>query len=438
MKTSESLSLINPQAAGVDVGSQKMFVSIAGGPPKIFGCCTRDLEQLRDHLLGHGVRTVAMEATGVYWLCLYGVLEAAGVTVLVVNGAHVKNVPGRKTDMLDCQWLSTLHAHGLLRSGFVPPAQIRQLRDYQRVRSDLVRMSTEHVQHMHKALERLNLKFHTVISSILGASGWRLIRAILHGERNPVALVALCDEQILKRNKESLLKALEGNWQEEHLFALRLAVEAWDFYQSQIRACDTELARLIRELAGSDPEPSLGPRKELRNNAPKNQPQLQSQLGQIYGTDLTRIPGLNSYSVTLLLSEVGTEMSRWPTVKHFTSWLGLTPGQNQSGKRKGHKKRYTGKAGRIFCLLAQSMAFAKKTKFGAIYRRIRARRGGPTAVKATARRLAEMFYLALTRGWDYVEEGLEKYEAQFRARQEQQLERLAKELGLRIMRDVPA
>ncbi len=438
MKTTESLPLVNPLAAGVDVGSQKMFVSIAGGRPEIFGCCTADLERLRDYLLGHGVRTVAMEATGVYWLCLYGVLEAAGLTVLVVNGAHVKNVPGRKTDMLDCQWLATLHAHGLLRSGFVPPAEIRRLRDYQRVRSDLVRMSAEHVQHMQKALERLNLKFHTVISSIVGTSGWRLIRAILTGQRNPVALLALCDEQIRRKKSEDLLKALQGNWQAEHLFALRLAVEGWEFYQNQIQACDQEMARIIQELAGSDPEPSLGPRKELRNNAPKNMPRLQGWLGQIYGTDLTRIPGLNPYSVTLLLSEVGTDMSRWPSVKHFTSWLGLTPGQNQSGKRKGQKKRHTGKAGRTFCLVAQSMAFAKNTKFGAIYRRIRARRGGPTALKATARRLAEMFYLALTRGWDYVEQGLETYEAHFRAQQERHLQRLAKDLGFAITPAIPA
>ena len=189
MKKNETLPVMHERAAGIDVGSQKMFASVAGEEPKSFGCCTADLRELRDWLRAQQVTTVAMEATGVYWLCLYGVLEEAGLAVLVVNGAHVKSLPGRKSDVQDCQWLATLHGRGLLRSGFVPAAEIRRLRDYQRLRSDLVGMAATHVQHMQKALERLNLKIHTVISSIIGVSGLRLIRAIVGGERDAEALL---------------------------------------------------------------------------------------------------------------------------------------------------------------------------------------------------------------------------------------------------------
>jgi len=221
-----------------------MFASVAGGSPKIFGSCTADLRALRDWLAEQKVTSVAMEATGVYWLCLYGLLEEAGMEALVVNGAHVKSLPGCKSDMQDCQWLATLHSRGLLRSGFVPTSEIRQLRDYQRLRSDLVTMASTHVQHMQKALERLNLKIHTVISSVIGVSGLGMIQAIVSGERNPEALLKLCDEQILEKKEGALRKALEGNWQPEHLFALRLALEAWQFYQGRLSSATRSWERV--------------------------------------------------------------------------------------------------------------------------------------------------------------------------------------------------
>lgn len=430
MKTQDSLPIQNTHVAGIDVGSQKMFASMAGGPPRIFGCCTADLCALRDWLLAEKVTTVAMEATGVYWLCLYGILEEAGLKVLVVNGAHVKNVPGRKSDMQDCQWLSILLSRGLLRSGFIPTAEIRQLRDYQRLRSDLVSMASTHVQHMQKALERLNLKIHTVISSVIGVSGLAMIRAIVDGERDADALLELCDEQIVEKKKDALRKALKGNWQPEHLFALRLALEAWQFYQGQIKQCDAELSERIGALAKDKPAPPLAPKKELRNNAPRTMPELQQHLAQIYGTDLTRIPGLNHYTVMLLLSEVGWDMSRWGSVKQFTAWVGVAPATQQSGKRKRNQKRPMGRAGRIFCLAAQSMAMARKSWLGSFYRRIRARRGGPVAIKATARKIAQLFYLVLTKGWDYVEKGIAEYEKRYRQTQMRRLNQLARELGM--------
>jgi transposase len=294
-------------------------------------------------------------------------------------------------------------------------------------------MSSAHVQHMHKALERLNLKIHTVISSITGYSGLAMVQAILAGERDPVRLVQRCDQQILQSKRERLLKALEGNWQEEHLFALKLAWQAWGFYQEQIECCDQAMGQLITQMAQSKPSPNLGPAKEMRNNAPKNLPQLQRQLAQIYGADLTRIPALNKYTVMVLLSEVGWDMSRWPTMKQFTAWLGVAPAHTQSGQRQRRQKRHMGQAGRVFCLAAYSMATAKKSWLSSFYRRIRALRGPAVALKATARKLAQLFYLVLTKGWDYVEQGVAAYEAQQRQMQMRRLNRLAHQLGMCVI-----
>jgi transposase len=234
MKNPLNLPIINPHAAGIDVGSEKFFVSVAGKDPKVFLTVTGQLQELCEYLKAEGVRAVAMEATGVYWINVYAALEEAGFEVIVVNGAHCRNFPGRKTDMKDCQWLAVLHAHGLLQSGFVPPADIRRLRDYLRIRGDLVSMAAQHVQHMQKAMDRLNIKIHVVISDILGWSGMRIIKAILGGQRDPEKLVQLCDEQILKTKRAPMLEALRGIWRKEHLFALELAVDSYESYQKQI------------------------------------------------------------------------------------------------------------------------------------------------------------------------------------------------------------
>src|SRR5438445_2872387 len=221
------LAVLDPRAAFVDVGSEKMHVSIAGGPPALFGTVTSQLHALRDYLAEHQVRSVAMEATGVYWLPLYGVLEAAGMEVVMVDGRQTRNLPGRKTDMKDCQWGATLHAHGLLRGGFVPSAQIRRLQDYLRLRADHISSAAASVQHQQKALERMNVKLHDVISSLVGASGQRVIEAILANERDPERLLALCDTQIRNKKAQQIKESLRGTWAEEHLFALRQAVENW-------------------------------------------------------------------------------------------------------------------------------------------------------------------------------------------------------------------
>lgn len=438
-----SLPVINPHAAGLDVGSEKIHASLAGAEARVFGACTEDLLALRDWLKRNGVTTVAMEATGIYWLSVYEVLEAAGLEVVVVNGAHVKNLPGRKSDMQDAPWISTLHMHGLLRGGFVPAAEIRRLRDYQRQRADLITMGAAHVQHMQKALDRMNVKVHDVISSLIGVSGLKMVRAILAGERDPERLARLCDGQILKKKKERLLKALVGHWQTEHLFALRQGLEGWEFYQRQIGACDEQIAHVLQGLAGSPPDagPHGGPtaaplpaHKEARHNAPQAMPRLHEWLVQTFGgADLSILPSLSDYTVLQLLSEVGRDLNRWPTVKHFTAWLGLAPSSRQSGKRRRREVRHGGRAGQIFRVAARSLARAKNSWLGAFYRRLAAVKGGKVANKAAARKVAELFYLALTKGLKYVEQGLQTYEARYLQQRLKGVQRQAKQLGLTVL-----
>lgn len=426
------LPILNAHAAGVDVGSEKFFASVGGKEPKVFLTVTAQMKQLCEHFKAEGVNTVAMEATGVYWINLYDVLEEAGLKVVVVNGAHCRNFPGRKTDMKDCQWLAVLHAHGLLTSGFVPPADIRRLRDYLRLRADLVSLAAQHVQHMQKAMDRLNVKIHVVISDILGRSGMRIIKAILQGERDPETLVALCDEQILKTKRAPMIEALRGIWRKEHLFALELAVDSYDAYQKQIDRCDALIAEVVKEMSGGKPTPELGRAKELRHNAIVL-PGLQAQMAQVLGKDLTKLPCLNSSTVAMLLAEIGQDMSRWKDWRHFGSWLALAPSSAQSGRRRKRVKRYLSRAGQILCRAVQCMAMGKHTWLASFYRRIRAKRGAKVAIKATAYKLAKLIYLVLTQGWDYVEAGIAKYEQRVRETQFKALKKLAKTLNYELV-----
>ncbi len=421
------LPIVQPNAAGVDVGSEKFFASIGGQEPRVFLTVTGQMRELCDHFKAAGVRSVAMEATGVYWLNLFDALEEAGLEVVVVNGAHCRNFPGRKTDMKDCQWLAVLHAHGLLTGGFVPPADIRRLRDYMRLRGDLVSMAAQHVQHMQKALDRLNVKIHVVISDITGASGMRLIQAILAGERDPEKLVPVCDEQILKTKRERMIDALHGLWRKEHLFALQLAWDSYQAYQRQIKQCDEQIGQVLREISSGRPTPDLGKAKELRNNAIVL-PGLRTQMGQIFGKDLTKLPCINESTAALLLAEIGNDMSLWKTWRHFGSWLALAPSSAQSGKRRRREKRHLTPAGRILCRAVQCMGVGKHTWLASFYRRIRAKRGAKVAIKATAYKVAKLIYLILTKGWEYVEEGIKKYEQRVRETQLKVLKKLARNL----------
>jgi len=438
----KALPVLDPKAAAIDVGSERLHVSIGGDVPKVFGTFTGDLEALRDWFQQQAVRTVALEATGVYWLYLYEVLEGAGLEVVVVNGRHVQNVPGRKTDMADCQWLATLHAHGLLRGGFVPPADIRQLQDYQRLRADHVIGAASQVQKMQQALERMNIKFHDVISDLTGVSGLKVVRAILQGERRPGELLALCDEQIQKKKSAAVKESLRGCWKKEQLFALRQALELWEAYQQKINDCDREMQALLQQLA-EPPGPQgggglIGPVQLARVKVQgKNAPAIercQELLARLCGgRDATQIPGLGMYLVLQIISEVGTDMTRWPSEKHFVSWLGLAGGRKQSGKRKGSVKAHRNRAGRMFCAAARSLAKTVDKALGGFYRRLRGRVGGLAANVALARKLALLFYRLLRYGADYVEKGLKAYEAKVWQTEARLLRKLAQKQGFTLV-----
>jgi transposase len=427
------LPVLDPTAAAIDVGSEQLHASIAGGPPTVFGTTTGELHALRDYLLAQGVRSVAMEATGIYWLCPYEVLEKAGLAVVVVNGKYVKNLPGRKTDMSDCQWQATLHAHGLLKGGFVPPEHIRRLQDYLRLRSDHLVMAGSHEQHMQKALERMNLKIHDVISDLTGVSGLKMIEAIVAGERNPVALLALCDPQIQKNKAERLRAALEGNWKDEHLFALRQAHELWQFYQKKIAECDQVIAEVLKAMAGPEDPDNPAPPSTKRGGV--NTPQIAGLHGMLWrlcgGKDPTQLPGVADSVLLQLLSEVGTDLAKpWKTEKHFTAWLGLAPGSRQSGKRRGSQRRSRNRAGRLFCVIARSVGRSVDKALGGFYRRLKGRKGGLVANLALARKLAELFWRLMVHGIGYVEQGLKKYEAKVAQTEQGLLQKLARKYNM--------
>lgn len=430
-----ALPVLDERACGIDVGSEALHVSIGGAAPRVFGTMTCDLQALASWLRAEQVRTVAVEATGVYWIGLYETLEAAGIGVYVVNGRHVRNLPGRKTDMADCQWLATLHAHGLLRSGFVPPAHIRRLQDYLRLRQDHIAMGDSHVQHMQKALERMNVKLHDAISSLTGVSGLRVVRAILAGEREPRRLLALCDVQIRRHKAERVCESLRGRWQAEHLFALRQALAGWEFYQAQIAECDRAIEQVLHEIGGPprDGATPLPASKSGGVNGPDIEGLHDLLVRLCDGTDPTQLPGLADYSLLQLIGEVGTDLRRWPTEKHFTAWTGLAPAARQSGKRRREQRRHRNRAGQLFCTMARSLARSTDKALGGFYRRLKARRGGLVANKALARKLAALFWQMMVKGKDYVERGLAHYQARVAVTDQRLLHKLAKKHGLQLI-----
>ena len=429
----KTLAVLDPRAAFVDVGSEHMHVSVGGDEPAVFGTVTQQLHALRDWLKAQEVRCVAMEATGVYWLPLYGMLEAAGFEVRMVNGRQTRNLPGRKTDMKDCQWGATLHMHGLLKAGFVPPADIRRLQDYLRLRADHVSSAASHVQHMQKALERMNIKLHDVIASLAGMSGLAVVRAIIAGERSHEALLALCDQQIRRAKAEQVKEALRGTWEAEHIFALRQALQSWEHYQQQIAECDRQIESILPPHDPTQP-PLPKPRSPKAGVNSPDIPKLREILAPMCGgRDLTRLPAHTHYGVLQIVGEVGTDLTKWPTEKHFTAWLGVAPGNHDSGKRKGHVKRGRNRAGRLFCVMARSLVRSKDIALGGFYRRMAARRGGLIATMALARKLAAWYWRVMVKGDAYVEKGLADYDAQVLRTKQRALNRLAKELGQQLV-----
>jgi transposase len=425
---------IRRNAAGIDIGAKKIFVSVEGKPVQSFFTFTEDMEKLRDYLLKCGVKTVAMEATGVYWYILYEILEEAGLDVWLVDGRQTKQAPGRKTDVKDCQWIRELHSYGILTKSFVAKEGVKELRSYQRLREDHIRSSAMHVNHMQKALTSMNLHLKEVLSQIHGVSGLRIIKAIIDGERNKEVLLHMCDNRIIKNKKTEILKALNGRYTASGLFALKQAYQAYQFYQKQIKECDKEIEKIIHKMGGGRKDKDLeSRRKPIRHNKPDVKDLGANLINIFNGRDATLISGITDYTWMQLLSEVGTDLSQWKSEKHFTSWLGLAPGQHWSGKMRRHKrKKGHPKAGQIFRQIAQSLIESKNIALGAFGRRLRARKGPAIAIKATARKLAEMYWRVMVKGLDFVEFGIKKYEQQQLNNKRKSLERLAKDLNMQL------
>jgi transposase len=429
-----NMKKIRENVAGIDIGAKKVFVSVEGKEVKSFFTFTEDFEQLRDYLLKLKIATVAMEATGVYWNILYEILEDAGIDVWLVDGRQTKQVPGRKTDVKDCQWIQQLHSYGLLNRCFVVDADIKELRSYQRLREDHLRSASMHVNHMQKALTEMNVRLKEVLSQIHGTSGLSIIEAILKGERNKETLLKMCHGSIIKNKKEEVLKSLNGKYTQAGLFALQQALDAYNFYQRQIQQCDQMLDKIIKKMGdGSIGQKTQNPRKPIRHNKPAIN-NLGISLVKIFGgKDATVLSGITDYTWMQLLSETGTELSRWPSEKHFTSWLGLSPGQHSSGKTKKNKRKAgRPKAGQIFRQIAQSLLTSKHIAMGAFGRKLRARKGPSIAIKAMARKIAVLYWRIMVKGLEYVENGIKKYEEQLLMQRHKTLIRLASELNVHV------
>jgi len=425
---------IRENVCGIDIGAKKVFVSVENQKVKSFYTFTEDFELLRDYLLKHKVETVAMEATGVYWSILYDILEEAGIDVWLVDGRETKQVPGRKTDVKDCQWIQQLHGLGLLNRCFVAKSDIKELRYFVRLREDHIRTASMHINHMQKALTEMNIRLKEVISQIHGVSGMKIISAILAGERNKKVLLNMCDNRILKNKKEDVLKSLNGRYSKTGLFALQQAYDGYYFYQKQIAQCDKEIEKIMKRIGHNKKDKNLSSkRKPIRHNKP-NVENLGSNLISVFeGIDATVISGITDYTWMQLLAETGTDLKRWSTEKHFTSWLGLAPGQHWSGKmRRNKRKKGHPKAGQIFRQIAQSLITSNKTALGSFGRRIRAKKGPSIAIKAMARKLATLYWRVMVKGVDYTEEGVKKYEEKILAHKRKSLQRLAADLNVYI------
>ena len=424
-------------AAGIDVGATSHFVAVPADrseqPVQGFEAFTADLYRLADWLAECGVEAVAMESTGVYWIPLFGVLEERGFEVMLVDPRRIKNVPGRKTDVLDCQWLQQLHTYGLLSGAFRPDEDIRRLRSYLRQWAMLVENATQHVQHMQKALTQMNVKLHHVIRDITGKTGMDIIEVIVKGERNPRRLARLRDPRT-KSDERTIAKSLRGHWRKEHLFELTQALELYRTYQAKIAECDLEIeTQLDRFEDRSDGEPpSPNGKRGNQKNAPRFD--VHGHLYRMTGVDLTRIDGVEAYTALKVISEVGTDMSRWPTAKHFASWLGLSPNNRITGGRviSSRTKASANRAAAALRLAANAL-HRSDSALGAFLRRKKAHLGAPKAITATAHKLARIIYCMLRYGQQFVDAGAEYYESQYRHRALRAAQQRAAQLGYQLV-----
>jgi len=432
----DDLVVIQPDTAGIDIGSQSHWVSVPADrdtePVREFSAMTHGLLALADWLQQCGIRRVAMESTGVYWIPLYELLCERGFEVALVDGRKIKHVSGRKSDPIDCRWLRKLHSCGLLQGAFRPEQEVCELRAIVRHRGRLIEDAARYVQRMQKALTEMNLKLDRVLSDIAGTTGMAIIRAIVAGERDP-ALLAQHRDKRCQRSVEEITQALTGTWRDEHLYVLAQALSTYDHFHAQVRACDAEIERRLAQwpTRTDAPAPAASKRKRQRNTP---QIDLHTALYHILGVDVAGMPGMDPYTVLRVLSEVGTTLERFESVKAFAAWLGLCPGTRISGGKVlcGKTARIANRAARAFRLAAQAVG-KTDTALGAFYRRLKARLGAPKALTATAHKMARQFYALIKHGEGYVEQGAAEYEARYKQRVLNNLSRRAKALGFNLV-----
>jgi transposase len=449
------LDVVHPRAAGIDVGNSAHYVAVRpdqdAEPVRRFECFTADLHRLADWLQACGVRTVAMQSTGVYWIPLYEILEEHGFEVYLVNARHTRNLPGRKSDVQESQWLLKLHTYGLLNNSFRPTAEIRVARTYWRQRAEHVHGASTCIQRMQKVLTQMNVQWANVISDLSGLTGQTIVRAILGGERDPRKLAELSHPQI-RASRPEIAKSLEGNWRPELLFVLQQEVEMYDTYQRRIGECDRELEAHLKtfadkvrskqaeaESASDERKGSKGQKTKPAQNSKRSQGNaprfdLRSELYRISGVDLTRIDGIHSLVAQTVISEVGLDMSRWNTEAHFASWLGLSPDNRISGDKVLSKgTRHVVNRAATALRMAATTLLRSQSYLGAQYRRLRTKLGAPKAITAMAHKLGRLVYRMLKYGQEYVDKGMQHYEDQYRCQQVELLKKKAAKLGLQIV-----
>ena len=438
---SSGLETIHHHAAGIDVGSAQHYVAVPVGrdpqPVQTFGSFTADLQRLAQWLRACGIETVVMQATGVYWVALYEVLDSYGFQVQVVNARYTKTLPGRKSDVQECQWLQKLHTFGLLNNSFRPPEQIRVLRCYLRQRENLVQQAGTGIQQMQKVLTEMNIQLANVISDLSGVTGMRILQAILEGEREPYKLAALALPGIRASRKE-LGQSLEGHWREELLFVLRQTHDLYLTFLEKIRQCDGCIEAHLQTMEakvqeGARPLPAARPKNRLPQRKHIPQFDLRAELYRVAGVDLTQIDGINVQTAQVVLSEVGVDMTRWPNEHHFSSWLGLAPNNDITGGRviRRRTKKVLNRAARALRLAAQSLHHSQ-TALGAQYRRLRGKLGAPKAITALAHHLARLLYRMLRFGTEYHDQGMEHYERRYHETQIKWLQKQAAMLNMQL------
>lgn len=434
-KKTKAFPIIYPNAAGIDISSKEHYVAVnpdlTPNSIRAFGCFTEDLKAIANWLKECNVNTVAMEATGIYWVSLFLLLEDEGFEVVLVTAKHVKNVRGKKTDVSDAEWIRQLHSCGLLSASFQPDTFTRKLRTYMRHRKNLIEMSATHIRMMHKALEQMNIKLQHVIADITGKSGQAIIKAILEGERNAEKLAGLCDGRIRANKKESIIKSLEGVWKEEHIFELEQSFTIFQMYHEKIKECDSQIEKHLLEKSGNEKPNQAIKSKSNKNNLNFNAEEI---LKNIVGTDLSEIFGLTTTNAVEIISEVGLDMNKWPTAKHFSAWLNLAPNNKISGgkilssripKKKNH-------AGQIFKFAAFAIQRSKNW-LAMFYHRIKAKKGTPKAVVATARKIAVIFYKLVKDKIKFNPIPVEKYSNSFKEQQIRKLKRQAQTYGFQLV-----